>query len=114
MAVQGWRGIRSKFVVCAVLAILAALLLGAGKISQDIRERQLNRVAVENDLIVLLSGVVSDIPEEHREQWKRNVESKPSFFMRAASSRLKRMSEDNLRYCRQSNYNQISFVSADR
>jgi len=76
---------KRKFAVCVILVVISALLVGAGKVTGEMRDRaESGRHEVE-ECRELVSGFSADIPVEHNSSWKELSVSNPRLFLRVCS-----------------------------
>jgi len=81
-AVEGKR----KFAVCLILVVISALLVGAGKVTDEMRGRVESGRQESEECREIAQGFSSVIPVEHNSSWAKAVASNPKLFLRLCSS----------------------------
>lgn len=82
MAAEGKR----KFAVCLILVVISALLVGAGKVTDEMRGRTESGKQESEECREIAQGFSTEIPLEHNSSWAKAVEANPKLFLRICSS----------------------------
>lgn len=85
--------LKSRVGVCFVLIVISVLMLGAGKITEKLRERNASKKLEKEQWSELISVLGRELPREHREGWANNASANPQLFLRSCTVRLRAISK---------------------
>jgi hypothetical protein len=85
--------LKSRVAVCFVLIVISVLMLGAGKITEKLRERNASKELEKEQWTELISVLGRELPREHRERWANNAPGNPQLFLRSCTVRLRAISK---------------------
>jgi hypothetical protein len=78
--------VKSRFILCIALVLLSFLLLGAGRVSGELKENNLNKLLERKSWSELTSGMKKEIPREFRGEWAQASEVNPEILFQACMS----------------------------
>ena len=76
---------KRKFAVCLILVVISALLVGAGKVTDEMRGRAESGKQESEECQEIAQAFSSEIPVEHNSSWAKAVASNPKLFLRICS-----------------------------
>jgi len=79
---------RVRFLFCLVLLLVSLLLIGAGRITGGLVQREDCRKVERDVWREMLLGMTGEIPMEHRQQWRTTATDNPQFFIQANTSQF--------------------------
>ena len=82
---------RGRLFLCILLIALSLLLLGAGQITSELKERNLNKKLEKDKWLEIVSSMSDELPLEHKKDWAVCIASNPQIFLRASTIELKAM-----------------------
>ena len=72
---------KAKIFLCFILIAVSTLIIGAGQVSERLRQRQRVRAEDEQQWINLMTSMKDEIPLEHRKTWEEQVNADPYYFL---------------------------------
>lgn len=80
---------RSRLFLCILLIALSLLLLGAGQITSELKERNLNKKLEKDKWLEIVNSMSDELPLEHKKEWVACAKANPQVFLRASTAELK-------------------------
>lgn len=80
---------KNRFFLCILLIALSLLLLGAGQIRSELKERNLNKKLEKDKWLEIVSSMSDELPLEHKKEWVVYAKANPQIFLRASTIELK-------------------------
>ena len=77
---------KRKFAVCLILVVISVLLVGAGKVTDEMRGRVQSGKQEAEECREIAQAFSSEIPVEHNSSWTKAVASNPKLFLRICST----------------------------
>lgn len=77
---------KKRAFVCILLIALSLLLIGAGRIKQDLQQVESNRNSENDKWLEIVARMADELPVEHRAQWKKLAAEKPQLFIKASTA----------------------------
>jgi hypothetical protein len=87
---------KSRMIVCALFAFLAFLLIGAGKVTDELRKRIADRKSESSQWNCLTEEIQRELPLEHRAQWRQCTAENPALFLRVNTVKFERLREESM------------------
>jgi hypothetical protein len=80
---------KKRATVCFVLVVISVLMLGAGRVTEKLRERNASKKLEKKQWSELISVLGRELPREHRDGWTKNASANPQLFLRSCTVRLR-------------------------
>lgn len=84
--------LRVRYALCAVLAALSLLLLGAGKFSENLTNRRVEAQKTKSACREAVIGLKSGVSEKHQSDWSALASRNPELFVRACHQGMQPLS----------------------
>lgn len=79
---------KKRILICAVIAGLSLLLVGAGKVGDGMKEHKNSRQQEFRECTQIAFSMSSAVPAEHKDAWMKLASSNPRLAMRVSCPEL--------------------------
>lgn len=79
---------KSRVMICVLLTVFSLLLLGASRITDEMKEKSLRNKAESEQWRESVACMRMDVPIEHQRQWEKSVNANPKLFLEICTAQL--------------------------
>jgi len=83
---------KKRWIVCMGIIVLSLLLLGAGRVTEKLRERNSHKREEKQIWTEIVAGMSQELPLEHKKAWAKIAREKPKFLMEICTVNLSPLS----------------------
>ncbi len=83
---------KTRITICVMLILLSLLIIGAGRMTEELRQREAQQKEAKEKWRTITANMVSELPREHQEDWKKSANRHPKLLLKICTARFRPVS----------------------